>query len=188
MGELAGSIAHEINQPLASVVTNAQAAPVSFARSHSLGRRRECRLTSLRRQARERRDRLNPIGVAEGHPSLLNCVLTMSFVKWSHFRDATRKRRRGRHRTRLDVPPVLADRVAAATFDQFDHQRGRCHGRCQRPAANVDDPIQLNKELQVEVAVIDVGSGIDQSIEIGSSTRSLRRADGMGMVWRFAAA
>jgi PAS domain S-box-containing protein len=166
MGELAASIAHEINQPLATVVTNAQAC-VRLLRAESppwddisgavadiaeAGKRASDVLARIRLLLRK--------SIPEPSELRVNAVIR-EVIELT--RDATSKKGAILHIDLADdVPPVLADRVqlqqvlinlitngADAMADVTDRPRTlTIRSRC-------------NEDLQAEVAVIDSGSGID---------------------------
>ena len=166
MGELAASIAHEINQPLATVVTNAQtcadllrAQPPSWGEVESAvsdiaeaGKRASDVIARIRLLLRK--------GVSEPTELDVNEVVRDVIALT---REATQQKRVMLD-TRLthDVPRVLADRVQLqqvlinlitnatdAMSDVSERQR------------TVTISSTCDDRSQVEVAVIDVGSGID---------------------------
>jgi PAS domain S-box-containing protein len=187
MGELAGSIAHEINQPLATVVANAQAC-TRFLRAQpppwedvasavtdiaEAGKRASDVIARIRLLLRK--------GIPEPSELRINDVIG-DVVALT--RDATRKRRVMLD-TELahDVPPVLADRVQLQQLlinliinaaDAMSEVNDRPRTLTIRSSCN--------KELQVEVAVIDVGSGIDpKHRDRIFDPFFTTKADGMGM-------
>ena len=187
MGELAGSIAHEINQPLATVVTNAQACARLLRTQPPLWNDVASAVTDIAEAGKRASDVIARIrlvlrkGIPEPSELRINDVIREVVALTS---DATRKRRVMLD-TELayDVPPVLADRIQLqqvlinlitnavdAMADVNDRRRTlRVQSSC-------------NKERQAEVAVSDVGSGIDPKhrdriFEPFFTTK----ADGMGM-------
>jgi PAS domain S-box-containing protein len=187
MGELAASIAHEINQPLATVVTNAQAC-ARLLRMHpppwddvahavtdisEAGKRASDVIARIRLLLRK--------GIPEPSELRVNDVIREVVALT---RDTTR-RTRVTIDTELaqDVPPVLADRV------QLQQLLINLITNAVDAMADVNDrPRTLtirsgcNKELQVEVAVVDVGGGIDpKHRDRIFDPFFTTKADGMGM-------
>jgi C4-dicarboxylate-specific signal transduction histidine kinase len=187
MGELAASIAHEINQPLATVVTNAQtcadllrAQPPSWGEVESAvsdiaeaGKRASDVIARIRLLLRK--------GVSEPTELDVNEVVRDVIALT---REATQQKRVMLD-TRLthDVPRVLADRVQLqqvlinlitnatdAMSDVSERQR------------TVTISSTCGDRAQVEVAVIDVGSGIDPNHRDRIFDPFFTtKADGMGM-------
>jgi C4-dicarboxylate-specific signal transduction histidine kinase len=166
MGELAASIAHEINQPLAAVVTNAQTCvSLLSAQSPPWGEVKGA-VSDIAEAGKRASDVIARIrlllskGVAEPSALSVNEVIRDVIVLT---RETTRSKRITLE-TRLtpDAPAVLADRVqlqqvlvnlitnAADAMDEVNERP-----RTVTISSSCDDG------RQVEVAVADVGVGID---------------------------
>ncbi len=187
MGELAASIAHEINQPLATVVTNAKACRLLLrAERPPLADVHEA-VTDIAQAATRASDVIERIRLllrkGTPEPSLLEINgLIREVILWT--RDAV-GRRRVAVRTNLapDLPPVRGDRVQLQqvlinlitnAVDAMAELTGRPRTLSLRS--------ECNDNRHVEVAVADSGAGIDPTIrarifEPFCSTKS----DGMGM-------
>ena len=187
MGELAASIAHEINQPLATVVTNAQTCerllqkePPSLEELHAAvsdiaeaGKRASAVIERIRLLLRK----------STPPPTLLDLnEIIREVLVWT--RTETSKRRIVvRPDLANDLPPIRGDRVqlqqvfinlirnaADAMVDVHDRQKTlTVRSRC-------------NDEHEVDIAVVDSGVGIDPEhrpriFEPFFSTK----AEGMGM-------
>jgi PAS domain S-box-containing protein len=187
MGELAASIAHEINQPLATVVTNAQACArllraqpppwddVVSAVSDiaEAGKRASDVIARIRLLLRK--------GVSEPLELSVNDVIHEVIALT---RETTRTKRVTLE-TRLtrDAPRVLADRV------QLQQVLVNLITNAADAMADIDDrPRTLtissscNDGLQVEVAVADSGAGIDaKHRDRIFDPFFTTKADGMGM-------
>jgi PAS domain S-box-containing protein len=187
MGELAASIAHEINQPLAAVVTNAQVCgrllrgqPPPWGEVESAvadiaeaGRRASDVIVRIRTLLRK--------GVSEPVELSVNDVIGDVIALTRE----TTQQKRVLLNTRLtaDLPHVLADRV------QLQQVLINLISNASDAMSEVDDRARrltissmFNDELQVEVAVADAGVGIDAAhrsriFEPFFTTK----ADGMGM-------
>jgi PAS domain S-box-containing protein len=187
MGELAASIAHEINQPLATVVTNAQACarllraqPPPWSEVESAvsdiaeaGKRASDVIARIRQLLRK--------GVSEPLELTVNDVIRDVIALT---RDTTWQNRVILD-TRLthDVPPVLADRVQLqqVLINLITNAADAMSDISDRPRTLTISSM-CNDELQVEVAVADAGVGInpkyrDRIFEPFFTTK----ADGMGM-------
>lgn len=187
MGELAASIAHEINQPLATVVTNAQtcadllrAQPPSWGEVESAvsdiaeaGKRASDVIARIRLLLRK--------GVSEPTELDVNEVVRDVIALT---REATQQKRvMFDARLTHDVPRVLADRVQLqqvlinlitnatdAMSDVSERQR------------TVTISSTCDDRSQVEIAVIDAGSGIDpEHRDRIFDPFFTTKADGMGM-------
>jgi PAS domain S-box-containing protein len=187
MGELAASIAHEINQPLAAVVTNAQACTrllraqpppwddVVSAVSDiaEAGKRASDVIARIRLLLRK--------GVSEPLALSVNDVIRDVIALT---RDAMRKQRVMLD-TRLthDVPQVLADRVQLqqVLINLITNAADAMSDITDRPRA-LTISSGCTGELQVEVAVADAGVGIDpKHRDRVFDPFFTTKADGMGM-------
>jgi PAS domain S-box-containing protein len=187
MGELAASIAHEINQPLATVVTNAHACArllraqpppwddVVSAVSDiaEAGKRASDVIARIRLLLRK--------GVSEPLALSVNDVIRDVIALT---RDTTRKKRVVLD-TRLthDVPQVLADRVQLqqVLINLITNAAEAMSDVTDRPRT-VTISSGCNDELQVEVAVVDAGVGIDPKYrDRVFDPFFTTKADGMGM-------
>ena len=187
MGELAASIAHEINQPLATVVTNAQtcadllrAQPPSWGEVESAvsdiaeaGKRASDVIARIRLLLRK--------GVSEPTELDVNEVV----------RDVIALTREATHQKRVmldtrlthDVPRVLADRVQLqqVLINLITNATDAMSDVSERPRT-VTISSTCDDRSQVEVAVIDVGSGIDpKHRDRIFDPFFTTKADGMGM-------
>jgi PAS domain S-box-containing protein len=187
MGELAASIAHEINQPLATVVTNAQtcgdllrAQPPSWGEVESAvsdiaeaGKRASDVIARIRLLLRK--------GVSEPVELSVNDAI----------RDVLALTRETARQNRVtvdtgltpDLPRVLADRVQLqqVLVNLITNAAESMSDVGDRPRT-VTISSSCDNQAQVEVAVIDAGSGInpkhrDRIFEPFFTTK----ADGMGM-------
>ena len=187
MGELAASIAHEINQPLATVVTNAQACarmlraqplPVDDVRAAvsdiaEAGKRASDVIARIRALLRKGVPELLELSVND----VIRDVIALT-------RESTRKRRVMLD-TELapDVPRVLADRVQLQQLliNLITNAVDAMSDINDRPRT-LTIRSSCNHELQVEVAVIDAGSGIDaKHRDRIFDPFFTTKADGMGM-------
>jgi len=187
MGELAASIAHEINQPLATVVTNAQTCgdllreqPPSWGEVESAvldiaeaGKRASDVIARIRLLLRK--------GVSEPVELSVNDVIRDVLALT---RETTRQKRVTLD-TRLthDVPPVLADRVQLqqVLINLVNNAADAMADVRDRPRT-VTISSSCDDRSQVEVAVIDVGSGIDpKHRDRIFDPFFTTKADGMGM-------
>ena len=187
MGELAASIAHEINQPLAAVVTNAQTcASLLSGQSPPLGEVRsavsDIAEAGKRASAVIARIRLL-LSKGAVEPSALSVNEVVEDVM-SLTRETTRTKR-VTLATRLapDVPRVLADRVQLqqVLVNLITNAVDSMAEITDRPR-RVTISSRCNDARQVEVAVADSGAGIDprhraRIFEPFFTTKS----DGMGM-------
>jgi PAS domain S-box-containing protein len=187
MGELAASIAHEINQPLATVVTNAQACarllraqspPWSDVKSAvsdiaEAGKRASDVIARIRLLLRK--------GVSEPLELSVNDVIGDVIALT---REMTWQKRVMLD-TRLihDVPRVLADRVQLqqVLINLITNAADAMSDISDRPRT-LTISSNCNDEFQVEVAVVDAGVGInpkyrDRIFDPFFTTK----ADGMGM-------
>lgn len=166
MGELAASIAHEINQPLATVVTNAQtcasllrAQPPAWGEVESAvsdiaaaGRRASDVIARIRLLLRK--------GVSEPVELNVNDVIRDVIALT---RETTRQKRVMLDTTlAYDVPPVLADRVQLqqVLINLITNAADAMSDIIDRPRT-LTISSNCNNDLQVEVAVADAGVGID---------------------------
>jgi predicted ATPase/signal transduction histidine kinase/GAF domain-containing protein len=166
MGELAASIAHEINQPLAAVVTNAQTcASLLSAQSPPWGEVKGA-VSDIAEAGKRASDVIARIrlllskGVAE--PSALSVNEVIGDVI-ALTRDTTRSKRITLEtRLTLDVPPVLADRVQLqqVLVNLITNAADAMAEINDRPRT-VTISSSCDDGRQVEVAVADAGVGID---------------------------
>jgi C4-dicarboxylate-specific signal transduction histidine kinase len=134
MGELAASIAHEINQPLATVVTNAQACARLLRAQPPPWGDVESAVSDIAEAGKRASDVIARIrlllrkGVSEPLELSMNDVIRDVIALT---RETTRQKRvMIDARLTHDVPRVLADRVQLAPGpNQSDRQRGRCDVR-----------------------------------------------------------
>jgi C4-dicarboxylate-specific signal transduction histidine kinase len=187
MGELAASIAHEINQPLATVVTNAQtcaellrAQPPSWREVDSAvsdiseaGKRASQVIARIRLLLRK--------GVSEPVELSVNDVIgdVLALTR------ETTQQKRVVLDTRLshDMPRVLADRVQLqqVLINLITNAADAMCDLSDRPRT-VTISSSCDDRAQVEVAVIDVGSGIDpKHRDRIFDPFFTTKADGMGM-------
>jgi PAS domain S-box-containing protein len=187
MGELAASIAHEINQPLASVVTNAQACARLLRAQPPLWDDVMGAVSDIAEAGKRASDVIARIrlllrkGVSEPLPLSVNDVIRDVIALT---RDMTGQKRVMLD-TRLthDVPQVLADRV------QLQQVLINLIANAAEAMSDVSDrPRRLtissgcNDESQVEVAVVDAGVGIDpKHRDRVFDPFFTTKADGMGM-------
>ena len=166
MGELAASIAHEINQPLAAVVTNAQTcASLLSAQSPPWGEVKGA-VSDIAEAGKRASDVIARIrlllskGVAEPSPLSVNEVIRDVIALT---RETTRSRRITLE-TRLtpDAPPVLADRVQLqqVLVNLITNAADAMAEINDRPRT-VTISSSCDDGRQVEVAVADAGVGID---------------------------
>jgi PAS domain S-box-containing protein len=187
MGELAASIAHEINQPLATVVTNAQtcagllrAQPPPWGEVESAvsdiaeaGKRASDVIARIRLLLRK--------GVSEPVELSVNDVIRDVIALTG---EATRQKGVMVDTTLThDVPRVLADRVQLqqVLINLIANAADAMSDVTDRPRT-VTISSRRNDEWQVEVAVVDAGVGIDPKyrnriFEPFFTTKT----DGMGM-------
>jgi PAS domain S-box-containing protein len=187
MGELAASIAHEINQPLATVVTNAQACarllhaqppPWDDVVSAVLD------IAEAGKRASDVIDRIRLLlrkGVSEPVALSVNDVIRDVIALT---RDTTQTKRVMLD-TRLthDVPQVLADRVQLqqVLINLITNAADAMSDVTDRPR-RLTISSSCNDELQVEVAVVDAGVGIDPKCRDRIFDPFFTtKADGMGM-------
>jgi PAS domain S-box-containing protein len=187
MGELAASIAHEINQPLATVVTNAQTCASILRTSTPVWRDIENAVMDIAEAGKRASDVIARIrlllrkGVSEPVELSVNDVIheVIAIMRETTQTKGVLLDARLAH----DSPRIVADRVQlqqvlinlirnAADAMSDIHDRPR---RLTITSSRTDGP-------KVEVAVIDVGSGIDPKhrariFEPFFTTK----ADGMGM-------
>ena len=162
LGELTASIAHEVNQPLAAIVTNGEVClrlldqkPVDLAEVReaigdmiSNGRRaseiiRRVRALSRKTETQKVALDINDV-INEVIPLVQREVLTPSGVASPGPRAGAAGRAR-------------RSRPAAAGDHQSGRQRHGGHGRRDRPAARADGSIRAGRRGQVLVAVQDFG-------------------------------
>jgi PAS domain S-box-containing protein len=187
MGELAASIAHEINQPLATVVTNAQACARLLRAEPPPWGDVESAVSDIAEAGKRASDVIARIrlllrkGVSEPVELSVNDVIRDVIVLT---RETTRQKR-VMIDTRLthDVPRVLADRVQLqqVLINLIANAADAMSDIIDRPRT-LTIRSKCNDELQVEVAVVDAGVGIDPKyrdriFEPFFTTK----ADGMGM-------
>jgi signal transduction histidine kinase len=187
MGELAASIAHEINQPLATVVTNAQTcASLLRARPPSWGEV-ESAVSDIAAAGKRASDVIARIrlllrkGVSEPLELSVNDVI-LDVIALT--RETTRQKRVMLD-TKLtyDVPRVLADRV------QLQQVLVNLIANAAEAMAEINDRPRTvtissccNEGRQVEVAVADSGAGIDpQDRDRIFDPFFTTKSDGMGM-------
>ncbi len=187
MGELAASIAHEINQPLATVVTNAQACTrllraspppwddivSAVADIAEAGKRASDVIARIRLLLRK--------GVPEPSALSLNDIVR-EVMTLTH--DALRQQQvvpivelAG------DLPPVLADRVQLqqVLINLITNAADAMAGVVDR-ARTLTIRSRLDETGQVEIAVIDAGCGIDPAHQARMFDAFFTtKADGMGM-------
>ena len=187
MGELAASIAHEINQPLATVVTNAQTCasllrvqPPEWGEVESAvadiaaaGRRASDVIARIRLLLRK--------GVAEPVELSMNDVIhdVIGLMRETTQRKGVLLDARLAH----DLPRIVADRV------QLQQVLINLISNATDAMSDIDDRprrLTLTSRLadgtQVEVAVIDVGSGIEPKHQARIFEPFFTtKADGMGM-------
>jgi PAS domain S-box-containing protein len=187
MGELAASIAHEINQPLAAVVTNAQtcadllrAQPPSWGEVGSAvsdiaeaGKRASDVIARIRLLLRK--------GVSEPVDLSVNDVIG-DVLTLTH---ETTRRKRVMLDTKLaaDMPRVLADRVQLqqVLINLITNAAEAMSEVSDRPRI-VTISSTCDDRSQVEVAVSDLGSGIDpKHRDRIFDPFFTTKADGMGM-------
>jgi C4-dicarboxylate-specific signal transduction histidine kinase len=166
MGELAASIAHEINQPLASVVTNAQTCASLLRAQPPCWGEVESAVSDIAAAGRRASDVIARIrlllrkGVSEPVELSVNDVIGDVIALT---RETTRQKRVMLD-TQLtsDVPPVLADRVQLqqVLINLITNAVDAMSDIIDRPRTLIVRS-NCNNELQVEVAVTDAGIGID---------------------------
>jgi PAS domain S-box-containing protein len=166
MGELAGSIAHEINQPLATVVTNAQSCAALLRAQPPRWGEVESAVSDIAEAGKRASDVIARIrlllrkGVSEPVELNVNDVIRDVIALT---RDATRQQRVTLDiRLAHDVPRVLADRVQLqqVIINLITNAAEAMSDIIDRPRT-LTIRSSCNDELQVEVAVVDAGVGID---------------------------
>ena len=185
LGELAASLAHELNQPLTAIYTNAQAAhrlldrkPPSLGEArealHDLGQ--DCRragdvLDRLRQMFRRRETERVPLAVGP----LIEHVLKLLHE------DAVSRNVNVALDVRIGLPPVKGDRVQLEQVvmnllvNAFDAVMGAAGPREVIVRATARDGV-------VEVAVLDNGKGIARAdLERVFEPFFTRKPNGMGM-------
>jgi C4-dicarboxylate-specific signal transduction histidine kinase len=187
MGELAASIAHEINQPLATVVTNAQTC-ASLLRAQpppwgdvdsavsdiaAAGKRASDVIARIRLLLRKGVSEPVELSVSD----VIRDVIALT-------RETTRQKRVMLD-TRLthDVQRVLADRVQLqqVLINLITNAADAMSDIIDRPRTLIISS-NCNDELQVEVAVADAGVGIDPKYRDRIFDPFFTtKADGMGM-------
>jgi len=166
MGELAASIAHEINQPLAAVVTNAQTcASLLSAQSPPWGEVKSA-VSDIAEAGKRASDVIARIRLllskSAAEPSALSVNEVIGDVI-ALTRDTTRSKRITLEtRLTLDVPPVLADRVQLqqVLVNLITNAADAMAEINDRPRT-VTISSSCDDGRQVEVAVADAGVGID---------------------------
>ena len=187
MGELAASIAHEINQPLATVVTNAQACARLLRAQPPPWEDVVSAVLDIAKAGKRASDVIERIrlllrkGVAEPLALSVNDVIGDVIALT---RDTTRKKRVMLD-TRLthDLPQVLADRVQLqqVLINLITNAVDAMSDVTDRPRT-LTISSSCNDELQVEVAVVDAGVGIDPTCRDRIFDPFFTtKADGMGM-------
>jgi predicted ATPase/signal transduction histidine kinase/GAF domain-containing protein len=187
MGELAASIAHEINQPLASVVTNAQVCTRLLRAQPPFWSEVESAVSDIAEAGRRASDVIARIrlllskGAAEPSPLSVNEVIrdVIGLTR------ETTIAKRITLVTRLapDPPPVVADRV------QLQQVLVNLLTNAADAMAEINDrprTVTISSSCdggqQVEVAVADCGTGIDPQIRARIFEPFFTtKGDGMGM-------
>jgi PAS domain S-box-containing protein len=166
MGELAASIAHEINQPLATVVTNAQTCAGLLRAQPPPWGEVETAVSDIAEAGKRASDVIARIrlllrkGVSEPVELSVNDVIRDVIALT---RDATRQKRVMLDiRLTDDVPRVFADRVQLqqVVINLITNAADAMSDIIDRPRT-LTIRSSCNDELQVEVAVVDAGVGID---------------------------
>jgi PAS domain S-box-containing protein len=187
MGELAASIAHEINQPLATVVTNAQACARLLRAQPPPWGDVESAVSDIAEAGKRASDVIARIrlllrkGVSDPSELSVNDVIR-DVVALT--REATRQERViVEVRFADDLPRVLADRVQLqqVLINLITNAAEAMSDVADRPRT-LTISSNCNDALEVEVAIADAGSGInpiyrDRIFDPFFTTKS----DGMGM-------
>lgn len=187
MGELAASIAHEINQPLATVVTNAHACARMLRAQPPLWGDVEGAVSDIAEAGTRASDVIARIrlllrkGASEPAALSVNDVIRDVIALT---REATRQKR-ATVDTRLapDVPRVLADRVQLqqVLINLITNAVDAMSDVVDRPRT-VTIGSNCSDDVQVEVAVVDAGVGIDPKYRDRIFDPFFTtKADGMGM-------
>ena len=187
MGELAGSIAHEINQPLATVVTNAQSCAGLLRAQPPPWGEVESAVSDIAEAGKRASDVIARIrlllrkGVSEPVELSVNDVIHDVIALT---RDATRQKRVMLDiRLTHDVPRVLVDRVQLqqVVINLITNAADAMSDIIDRPRT-LTIRSSCNDELQVEVAVVDAGVGIDPKYRARIFDPFFTtKANGMGM-------
>src|SRR5262249_2221035 len=187
MGELAASIAHEINQPLATVVTNAQTCASLLRAQPSPWGEIESAVSDIAAAGKRASDVITRIrlllrkGVSEPVELNMNDVIRDVIALT---RGTTRQKQVVLDtKLRDDVPRVLADRVQLqqVLINLITNAADAMSDIVDRPRRLIISSI-CNDELQVEVAVEDAGVGIDPRYRDRIFDPFFTtKADGMGM-------
>jgi len=187
MGELAASIAHEINQPLATVVMNAQTCGDLLRAQPSSWREVESAVSDIAEAGKRASDVIARIrlllrkGVSEPVELSVNDVIRDVLALTRE----TARQKRVTVNTRLtdELPPVLADRVQLqqVLINLITNASEAMSDVSDRPRT-VTISSSCDDRSQVEVSVIDVGSGIDpKHRDRIFDPFFTTKADGMGM-------
>jgi C4-dicarboxylate-specific signal transduction histidine kinase len=187
MGELAASIAHEINQPLATVVTNAQTCASLLRAQVPLRGEVENAVADIAEAGKRASDVIARIrlllrkGVSEPVELNVNDVIRDVIALT---RETTRQKRVMLETTlTYEVPPVLADRVQLqqVLINLITNAVDAMSDIIDRPRT-LTVSSSCNNGLQVEVAVADAGVGIDPKYRDRMFDPFFTtKADGMGM-------
>jgi PAS domain S-box-containing protein len=187
MGELAASIAHEINQPLATVVTNAQTCADLLRAQPPSWRAVESAVSDIAEAGKRASDVIARIrlllrkGVSEPTELDVNDVVRDVIALT---REATQQKRVMLDaRLAHDVPRVLADRVQLqqVLINLITNATDAMTDVSDWPRT-VTISSTCDDRSQVEVAVIDVGPGIDpKHRDRIFDPFFTTKADGMGM-------
>jgi PAS domain S-box-containing protein len=187
MGELAASIAHEINQPLATVVTNAQSCAGLLRVQPPPWVEVESAVSDIAEAGKRASDVIGRIrlllrkGVSEPVELSVNDVIRDVIALT---RETTRQKRVMLDiRLTHDVPRVLADRVQLqqVLINLITNSADAMSDIIDRPR-RLTISSNCSDELQVEVAVVDAGVGIDPKYrDRVFEPFFTTKADGMGM-------
>ncbi len=149
VGELAGSIAHEVNQPLAAVVANGHAclrwlsaSPPNFDKAVEAADR-------IVKDGKDAGEVVRRVRSCSNAPPLKGPLdLSEVIAQVLRLLDSERVRRSvPRTVLETDLPPVFGrSRAAAATGAESHAQRARSHGTGQRPREAVHGPIDTRRE------------------------------------------
>lgn len=187
MGELSASIAHEINQPLAAVVTNAQTCARLLRAQPPPWDDVESAVSDIAEAGKRASDVIARIrlllrkGTAEPVELSVNDVIRDVIALT---RETTRQKRVVVD-TRLadDVPRVLADRVQLqqVLINLITNAADAMSDVSDRPRT-LTVTSGCNQDLQAEFAVVDAGTGFDPAIrERMFDPFFTTKPDGMGM-------
>ena len=186
LGELAASIAHEVNQPLAAIVTNGQASRRWLEAQPPNESEAKAAVDRIIRDAHRAGDVIHRIRHFVQRRAVQHSLLDVDevvrdVVDLVHG-EAQARRVRIQHDTAADAPRVLADRVQIQqvilnlVMNGLEAM-GRSHRGCRRltvGARRVDDGLRVD--------VQDCGVGIDPAVQ-GTLFEAFQttKADGMGM-------